>query len=523
MRVPRLIGVVLFCSIAMFVVAGCELKDLPPLPFLNSATPTTGAGTPTKPQAVATAPLAPPVTTALAPSGGGTGGLPPQVTTTLRSPAVPTVIGVVPSAVITGPIVPTIVVTGGVAPLQGLAGGMVKGQVVNALTSQPISNVELHAGSILAYTDGTGSFSFAIPAGLQVVVQATGYELQTVSLVAGAVATIALIPNPAGTWYLNFLYQRRGNFVAMWDLLHPDEKSRLPQSQFVQYYQRFVNSQILEAFYGPVQYLPTYTFRGKLYADAANVPLILKIQRPDGTISQLNPDGHMVRVDGTWHWFAGDLVEPTPVVVPTGTPIPASPTATSLPAGIPPNTPVVIVVPGGASLRTAPGNEFPQVLVVPAGAILTVIAGPTLINGIPWYFLNGPTGQGWVPALVFRVILGPVPNVTVSPVQPPPSPIPPTVPPIGPPYSGTPGATPGPPATYALGQQVRVVVPGGRLNIRADAGTSAPIVGYAANGETLTINQAAPKYVDGAPWYAVSQPSKGISGWVYGPYIQPIL
>ncbi|MBU1878799.1 MAG: SH3 domain-containing protein, partial [Chloroflexi bacterium] len=146
---------------------------------------------------------------------------------------------------------------------------------------------------------------------------------------------------------------------------------------------------------------------------------------------------------------------------------------------------------GRLNIRQGPGTNYAVIAVANNGTRLRIVGGPTVVGGVPWYeVVNDPqTYQGWCSGQY------------LTPVGPPP----PTI---------TPTSQPDfPPGTWVL-----VSSPDGQLNIRSGPGSQYSILRSVPNGTRLRVVQG-PTWVEGAPWYLVTDEGQTFTGWCNGRYL----
>jgi len=118
-------------------------------------------------------------------------------------------------------------------------------------------------------------------------------------------------------------------------------------------------------------------------------------------------------------------------------------------------------------MRSSASTSASIVAVLPSGTTGTVLAGPTVANGYTWWRISTSSGTGWVVATWLA-------------------------------KTGSGGGT------WAPGTSIRVSTPdGSKVNLRASASTSAPIIAVMANGTTGTV-VSGPTSANGYSWYQIN-------------------
>jgi hypothetical protein len=111
---------------------------------------------------------------------------------------------------------------------------------------------------------------------------------------------------------------------------------------------------------------------------------------------------------------------PTATVTPTAT---ATLTPTATPSPTPtPDVPMAVVLPAAVNVRSGPSTDYPPITTATQGTTCTVIGRN---QASTWWMLSCPGGSsGWVLGTLLR-LSGPLDQVRVIPVAPPPTPVPP--------------------------------------------------------------------------------------------------
>ncbi len=197
-----------------------------------------------------------------------------------------------------------------------------------------------------------------------------------------------------------------------------------------------------------------------------------------GLILQVLPDGAPLTVTGGPQTV--DAIEWYPVVTAaavngfvSGAFIMAAPATGDFTAGD-----HIVVADGPLNLRNAAGTSATILKTLPTGATGTVLAGPTVANGMDWYQVQVGADAGWV-AGDFLADNG-----------------------------GSPAGE------FTAGDHVFVA--DGPLNLRNAAGTSATILKTLATGATGTV-LAGPTSANGMDWYQVQFGAD--AGWVAGDFL----
>lgn len=142
---------------------------------------------------------------------------------------------------------------------------------------------------------------------------------------------------------------------------------------------------------------------------------------------------------------------------------------------------VSVIVPDG-NLRSGPGLDFPVIAEMALGTLLTVVDGPTTVDGYTWYAVNGGYGNGWAASFLLQA----------SAVDIPPS------------------------APFGIGD--RVVVDTDLLNLRSAPGLSGEVVARLPSGSFGSV-VAASRAADGYSWTQL-QTDLG-TGWAATTFLAP--
>lgn len=373
------------------------------------------------------------------------------------------------------------------------------GQIRHAITDQPISGALITAGVGQSTSDDEGNFVIDAEPLDRILVSAEGYETKEIIPRADFAVTVRLAPDPRSTFALLHLFEKQREYGHQYDLLHPDSQQSFSRDEYIRYKEQTRDSEIVEASYGEVTMLDTWTFRDRTYRNVAEVPIHMIIRR--GDVQETNEwEDHLVQVDGIWRWFSAPPEFPTATPQPTETP---SPTPTFQVGGYPIGTRLEVVVPGdGLNIRYGPGTQYGVIIRVSSGTVLITLGGVQLVGNAPWYEVQvGTTGiRGWAHGGYLR----PAPPVTV------------------PTATATPTRSPTPlPGGFLPGTRVQVVNAPGGLNIRYGPGTTYSVITKAPQGSILLIRQG-PTWVGASPWYEVLEETTGIIGWAHGGFMRPL-
>ena len=179
-------------------------------------------------------------------------------------------------------------------------------------------------------------------------------------------------------------------------------------------------------------------------------------------------------------WAAGQYLTPTG----STTPPPSTPPPTT--GGHAPGT--VLKVTAGLYLRSGAGTGTSVYTTMPTGTVVTVVAGPIVANGLTWYQVSTPYGQGWAAG----EYMTPTGSSTPPPSTPPPT---------------TGGHAPGTVLKVTAG-----------LYLRSGAGTGTTVYTTMPTGTVVTI-VSGPISANGLTWYEVDTPYG--RGWAAGEYLKP--
>jgi uncharacterized protein YraI len=141
-----------------------------------------------------------------------------------------------------------------------------------------------------------------------------------------------------------------------------------------------------------------------------------------------------------------------------------------------------VKVTAGLYLRTGPGTGYGVITTMPTGTVCTVKGGPTVANGLTWYKLTTPYGEGWAAGEYLEKTSG--------------------------------GTTPPPAAKFVVGDRVRVTA---GLYLRTAPGFNGSVMTTMPTGTVCTV-AAGPQSANGLTWYQLDTPYG--RGWAAGEYLE---
>ncbi len=296
-----------------------------------------------------------------------------------------------------------------------------QGQVRNAITGQPVSGVQLRAGTVMALSDVEGAFSIPALSGEMIALAAVGYEPTEIRPRPGFPLIVELVPDVESTFAILFEYEKQHEYGRQYDLLHPDVQALFSRDEYIRYMEQERPYELVDVTVGEAKLIASGNMMGRVYSAVQQVPVQATV-RQHRELKQQAWVAYAVKADGLWRWLRGPLIWPTPrptasltvtpLPSPSSTPTTAPvstltpvatdtrhPTLAPSPTAYPPMAPAqqAVVVVSAAPIRLGPGEEYAVLWGVTRGTVLTVLEWPRWVNGVPWYRVQlGDVDQsGW--------------------------------------------------------------------------------------------------------------------------------